>query len=61
MKGKSNIRLATVHANAAEDAKILLDRAAKALNPSETFVTDLSPVVGTHAGPGTVGLAFMTD
>ncbi len=61
VKGKSNIRLATVHANAAEDAKILLDRAAKALNPSETFVTDLSPVVGTHAGPGTVGLAFMTD
>jgi DegV family protein with EDD domain len=61
VKGKSNIRLATVHANAAEDAKILLDRAAQALNPSETFVTDLSPVVGTHAGPGTVGLAFMTD
>ncbi len=61
VKGKSNIRLATVHANAAEDAKILLDRASQALNPSETFVTDLSPVVGTHAGPGTVGLAFMTD
>jgi len=61
VKGKSNIRLAVVHANAPEDAKTLLDRAKQSINPSEAFVTDLSPVVGTHAGPGTVGLAFMTD
>ncbi len=61
VKGKSNIRLATLHANAADDAKKLLERAAAELSPVETVFTELSPVVGTHAGPGTVGLAFIHD
>lgn len=60
-KGKPNIRLATLHANAADDAKKLLERAAAELSPVETVFTELSPVVGTHAGPGTVGLAFIHD
>ncbi|MCX6059628.1 MAG: DegV family protein [Chloroflexi bacterium] len=60
-KGKSNIRIASLHANAAEDAKALLARAVKELNPVETIFTEVSPVVGTHTGPGTVGLAFMFD
>jgi DegV family protein with EDD domain len=56
--GKSNIRLATLHANAGKDARTLLDRAAQQLNPIETIFAEVSPVVGTHAGPGTVGLAY---
>ncbi len=60
-KGKSNIRIASLHANAQEDAKALLARAVKELNPVETIFTEVSPVVGTHTGPGTVGLAFMFD
>ncbi len=58
-KGKSPIRLATLHANAAEDAKALLARAELELKPIESVFTEVSPTVGTHAGPGTVGLAFM--
>jgi len=58
-KGKSPIRLATLHANATEEAKALLARAEQELNPVESFLTEVSPTVGTHAGPGTVGLAFM--
>ncbi len=61
VKGKPNIRLAALHANAPEDAKSLLDRAANELKPVETIMSELSPVVGTHTGPGTVGLAFMFD
>ena len=61
VKGKSNIRLATLHANSADDAKNLLDRATAELSPVETLFTEVSPVVGTHAGPGTVGLAYMFD
>jgi DegV family protein with EDD domain len=61
VKGKANIRIATLHANAAEDAKALLERAKQELNPVETIFTEVSPVVGTHAGPGTIGLAFMVD
>jgi DegV family protein with EDD domain len=61
VKGKSNIRLATLHANSVDDAKNLLDRAVAELSPVETLFTEVSPVVGTHAGPGTVGLAYMFD
>jgi DegV family protein with EDD domain len=61
VKGKTNIRVATLHANAAEDAKALLERARQELDPVETIFTEVSPVVGTHAGPGTIGLAFMFD
>ena len=57
--GRSPVRLATLHANAADDAKTLLKRAEQALNPVESLFTEVSPTVGTHAGPGTVGLAFM--
>ncbi|NJC97813.1 MAG: DegV family protein [Anaerolineales bacterium] len=58
-KGKSPIRLATLHANAEEDARNLLARAEKELNPVESIFSEVSPVVANHAGPGTVGLAYM--
>jgi DegV family protein with EDD domain len=57
--GRTPVRLATLHANAAEDAKALLVRAEEALHPVESVFTEVSPTVGTHTGPGTVGLAFM--
>lgn len=57
--GRTPVRLATLHANAADDAKALLTRAEQALSPVESIFTEVSPTVGTHAGPGTVGLAFM--
>ena len=58
-EGKSPIRLATLHASAEEEARTLLNKASKALDPIESILTSVSPVVGTHAGPGTVGLAYM--
>jgi DegV family protein with EDD domain len=57
--GRTPVHLATLHANAAEDARALLTRAEQTLNPIESIFTEVSPTVGTHAGPGTVGLAFM--
>ena len=59
-QGKSPIHLATLHAAAEDEARTLLDKAAKELNPTESILTSVSPVVGTHAGPGTVGLAYMS-
>lgn len=59
--GKSGLRLATLHADAEAEARELLDTAAKRLNPVETVLAEVSPVVGTHTGPGTVGLAWSTD
>jgi DegV family protein with EDD domain len=57
--GRTPVRLATLHANAEEEAKALLGRATQTLHPVESLLTEVSPTVGTHAGPGTVGLAFM--
>jgi DegV family protein with EDD domain len=57
--GRTPVRLATLHANAAEDARALLTRAEQSLRPVESIFTEVSPTVGTHTGPGTVGLAFM--
>ncbi len=59
VRGKSNVRLATVHANAEAEAQQLLERASRELGAIESILADVSPVVGTHAGPGTVGLAYM--
>lgn len=59
VQGKDNIRLATLHANTADEARALLDQAAELLQPVETIFSEVSPVIGTHAGPGTVGLAYM--
>jgi DegV family protein with EDD domain len=58
-KGKTPIRLSTLHAAAEGEAQALLDKASKELDAVESILSTVSPVVGTHAGPGTVGLAYM--
>jgi DegV family protein with EDD domain len=59
--GKSNVRLATLHAHAEAEARELLAAASARVNPVESVLAEVSPTVGTHTGPGTVGLAWMTD
>jgi DegV family protein with EDD domain len=61
VNGRKGIHLATLHANAEEDARQLLAMAQGRLDIVETVLAEVSPVVGNHAGPGTVGLAFMAD
>jgi len=57
--GRKPVRLATVHANAEAEALSLLEAARARLNPIESYCCPLSPVVGNHAGPGTVALTYM--
>jgi DegV family protein with EDD domain len=57
--GRQPVRLATLHANAEEEAKEILALATEQLKPVESILAGVSPVIGTHAGPGTVGLAYM--
>lgn len=57
--GQTPVRLATLHANAEGEAKSALAAAAARLNPVEQILAAVSPAIGTHAGPGTVGLAYM--
>jgi len=56
------IRLCAVHAHAPEDGNALLEKAVKRFPNSlvtDTVLSTVSPVLGTHAGPGALGLAFM--
>ncbi|HUV29267.1 MAG TPA: DegV family protein, partial [Anaerolineales bacterium] len=57
--GRKPLHLATLHAKAEEDARWLLDVGCAHLNPDEKIYAEVSPVVGTHAGPGVVGLAYL--
>jgi len=60
-KNADQVRLATLHANNEETAKRILDDAVARVNVQETIYSEVSPVLGTHAGPGAVGLAYLTD
>jgi DegV family protein with EDD domain len=57
--GRTPVRLATLHANAPNEANQLLEMATARLEVVESIISEVSPVVGNHAGPGTAGLAFM--
>jgi len=58
LAGRKPIRLAVIHAAAEDEARAVLETAKQRFAPVEAFVTDASPVVGNHAGPGTVGIAY---
>jgi DegV family protein with EDD domain len=59
--GSEVVRLATLHANVSDEARDLLEQANRRIKSVESIFSTISPVVGTHAGPGTIGLAYMLD
>lgn len=58
INGVDRLSLAVVHADAKEEAEGLLAEITAERTPTETHVTLVGPVIGTHAGPGTVGVAY---
>jgi DegV family protein with EDD domain len=52
------LRIATVQAAAEGEANELLKRANDRFHPEESIFSEVSPVIGTHIGPGTIGLAW---
>jgi fatty acid-binding protein DegV len=58
LAGRKPVRLCAIHAASEEEARSLLASAVTRFGPVESFISDCSPVVGAHAGPGTVGLAY---
>ncbi len=55
------IHVGVFHANAPEVAAALQTRISEHLKCKEIFTCELSPVIGTHVGPGTIGIAFYTE
>ena len=52
------IKVAYVHAAAAEEAEKIKELVEARLTVVESLVTDLSPALGVHTGPGTAGLCY---
>jgi DegV family protein with EDD domain len=59
---RTPLRIACVHAQAYHEACTLLERAQVRFGKehvSEALISPVSPVLGTHTGPGCMGLAYM--
>jgi DegV family protein with EDD domain len=55
------IYLATVHGDASDRAAVLHAELLREFRPAETMLTDLTPAIATHAGPGLLAVAFYQD
>lgn len=58
LRGNPMAEAAVVHVDCPGEAKQLRELVIKRFNPPLVHVSDVSPVVGTHVGPGALGLAF---
>lgn len=58
MRGKEGLHVAVMHADAPERAAAFKDRIASRFDCREIFVTEFTPVMGVHTGPGLIGVAF---
>lgn len=56
---ESALRVAYTHAAAMEEVRKLREMLEERLRPIETLVTELSPALGVHSGPGTVGVCYL--
>lgn len=59
--GDSPCHIGLMHSNAREIAEIARDELDKKLKVVETMILDLSPVIGAHTGPGTLGICVYPD
>lgn len=54
---KEPVRVAVGHAIALEEGEMLLEKARSSLNCSTLSISQIGPAIGTHTGPGALGLA----
>jgi DegV family protein with EDD domain len=59
--GRGTTHVAIMHAAAPDEADALRAEVESRLKPKELYVTNLTPVVGTHTGPGLVGIAYFAE
>lgn len=55
------VRAAIIHAGVPEEGKTLMASVADRFQCTELHMAGLSPVIATHVGPGTVGMAICTE
>jgi DegV family protein with EDD domain len=61
LAGKEGIHMAVLHVAAPEEAARLAEQLVERFHPVQMLHTECGPVVGTHAGPGTVGVVYYSE
>ncbi len=59
MAGREPTRVAVLHADVEDEARQIMDMLKTHIQPVEEYITPVSPVVGVHVGPGTVGITYL--
>ena len=57
--GETPLRMAVMHSNVPDQARALLEQIQERFEPEEIYLAELSPVIGTHVGPGTLSITCM--
>ena len=57
----SPVHIAVVHADILSEAQRLLDEVIQRFSCTESYITELTPVMGVHTGPGLLGVAYHKD
>ena len=55
------LHVAVMHADALDKAVVLRNRIASQFDCAELFITEFTPVMGVHTGPGLLGIAFYSE
>ena len=59
--GRSPVRIGPFHALAYDEMITMEKLAVEKLHPIEIIRSEVSPVIGSHVGPGTVSMAYIVD
>jgi DegV family protein with EDD domain len=57
--GRKPVRISVFHANVPDEAADFQQRASIRLGAEEAILSEVSPAVGSHTGPGTISIAYM--
>jgi len=59
--GEAPVHAAVFHADVTDEAEALRREIAARLACAELYITEFTPVMGTHTGPEVLGIAFYTE
>ncbi len=61
LAGNSPLHVSVLHGNSPQEAEQLEQEVITRYNPAEVLRSEITPVIGTYTGPGTLGLAFYNE
>ncbi len=57
--GRTPVRIAVLHANSHAEAQTIMEMVGERISADEQMISEVSPAIGVHTGPGTIALTYM--